>query len=570
MINVLFAQNITVNGIVTDGTNKEALAGVSIQEKGTSTGTTTELDGTFSIKVTNENATLIFTYIGYSEKEEALNGHRNVEVILDESSELLNEVVVTALGLERQSKDLGYAVQSLDAKEVSEVKSPNFVDNLAGRVAGVSVNQGATGVGSTSKITIRGEASFTNNNPLFVVDGTPINNNSIVNFTNEAAAGFQEVDFGNGAMEVNPDDIASVSVLKGPSAAALYGTRASNGVVIITTKDGTEQKGLGISFNSTTLSESAFQLPEFQNSYGQGNSGQFEFVDGLGAGINDNITYSWGPALDAGILIPQFDSPVTLADGTQVRGGDVAVHGGANITPTEFNSNPDNLKNFYQTGVTAINNIAISSGFDKGNFRLSLTDLRSKSIIPGVNLNRQTVGTNLNFKPTDKLTIRSSVNYVKSQSDNRPSGGYGSENINYSLVAWGPRSLNTENLRDYWQPGLEGVQQYAFNYTFFDNPYFILLENRNSFDRDRIYGNIAATYDFTDKLSATIRTGTDYSDETRQFRRAYSTNRFKNGAYAEHDVFYRETNTDILFNYRENLGIAFMVWQNLAFVTSFT
>ena len=550
----MLAQNITVNGMVADATSQEALAGVSIQEKGTSTGTTTEIDGTFSIKVTNENAILVFSYIGYTEQEEALNGRRNVSVNLNEASELLNEVVVTALGLERQSKDLGYAIQSLDSKEVSEVKSPNFVDNLAGRVAGVSVNQGATGVGSTSKVTIRGEASFTNNNPLFVVDGTPINNNSIVNFTNDAAAGFQEVDFGNGAMEVNPDDIASVSVLKGPSAAALYGTRASNGVIIITTKDGTEQKGLGISFNSTTLSESAFQLPEFQNSFGQGNSGEFEFVDGLGAGTNDNITYSWGPALDAGILIPQFDSPVSLPDGTEVRGGDVAVHGGAPITPTAFDSHPDNLKDFYQTGVTTINNIAISSGFDKGNFRLSLTDLRSKSIIPGVNLNRQTVGTNLTFKPIDKLTVRSSVNYVKSQSDNRPSGGYGSENINYSLVAWGPRSLNTENLRDYWQPGLEGVQQYAFNYTFFDNPYFILLENRNSFNRDRIYGNIAATYDFTDKLSATIRTGTDYSDETRQFRRAYSTNRFKNGAYAEHDVFYRETNTDFLLNYRENLG----------------
>ncbi len=553
-INILFAQNITINGTVIDDANTETLAGVSIREKGTPNGTTTNVDGTFSVKVTNENATLIFSYIGYTEQEEILNGRRNLNIALSESSELLNEIVVTALGLERQSKDLGYAVQSLNSKEVSEVKSPNFVDNLAGRVAGVSVSQGATGVGSTSKITIRGEASFTNNNPLFVVDGTPINNNSIVNFTSDAAAGFQEVDFGNGAMEVNPDDIESVSVLKGPSAAALYGTRASNGVIIITTKDGTKQKGLGISFNSTILSESAFQLPEFQNSFGQGNSGEFEFVDGLGAGTNDNITYSWGPALDAGNLISQFDSPVTLADGTQVRGGDVAVHGGADITPTTFDSHPDNLKDFYQTGITSINNIAISSGFDKGNFRLSLTDMRSNSIIPGVNLNRQTVGTNLTFKPIDKLTVKSSVNYVKSQSDNRPSGGYGSENINYSLVAWGPRSLDIENLRDYWQPGLEGVQQYAFNYTFFDNPYFILLENRNSFNRDRIYGNISATYDFTEKLSATIRSGTDYSDETRQFRRAYSTNRFRNGAYAEHDVFYRETNTDFLLNYRERLG----------------
>ena len=544
----------SVSGVIKDAETDEVLTGVSIREKGTANGTVSDANGNYSLKPSGVESVLIFTYIGYRETAVAVNGRTTLDIVLEESSELLNEVVVTALGLERETKDLGYAVQSLNAEEISEVKSANFVDNLAGRLAGVSVSQGATGVGSTSKITIRGEASFTNNNPLFVVDGTPINNNSIVNFTNDAAAGFQEVDFGNGGMEVNPDDIASVSVLKGPSAAALYGTRASNGVILITTKDGTEQKGFGISFNSTVLHESAFQLPEFQNSWGQGNSEQFEFVDGLGGGTNDNITYSWGPALDAGLNIAQFDSPVTLADGTTVRGGDVAVHGGAPITATPFVSNPDNLKDFYETGVTAINNIAISSGFERGNFRLSLTDLRNNSIIPGVNLERKTAAAKMTFRPTDNLTVTSSLNYVNSQSDNRPSGGYGSENINYSLVAWGPRSMNTEVLRDYWQPGLEDVQQYSFNYTFFDNPYFILLENRNAFNRDRLFGNIAATYDFTEKLSATLRTGTDYSDELRTFRRAYSTNRFRNGAYAEHDVFYREINTDFLLNYREDLG----------------
>jgi TonB-linked SusC/RagA family outer membrane protein len=258
--------------------------------------------------------------------------------------------------------------------------------------------------------------------------------------------------------------------------------------------------------------------------------------------------------LDAGNLIPQFDSPVTLPDGTIVRGGDTSVYSGLPITPTEFRSNPDNLKNFYETGTTFINNLAISSGFNKGNFRLSFTDLRSESIIPGVNLDRQTISSRLNFRPTDKLRISSSLSYVNSQSDNRPSNGYGSENVNYSLVAWGPRSLNIDNLRDYWQPGLEGLQQYSFNYTFFDNPFFILNENRNSFNRDRVFGNVSASYDITDNLSATVRTGMDYSSETRQFRRAFSTNRFRNGGYAEHDVFYREINTDFLLNYTNSFG----------------
>jgi TonB-linked SusC/RagA family outer membrane protein len=549
----LLSQNL-IQGQVLDQLSQEALPGVNVFDQESGIGTSTNSEGFFEIRIEKLDGELTFSSIGYSSKTIQVENSDFLKIELEPADIGLSEVLITALGLERESKDLGYAVQEVQSREISEVKSVNFVDNLAGKVAGVRIDQGATGVGSSSKISIRGEASFTNNNPLFVVDGTPINNNSIINTTNEAAAGFQEVDFGNGAMELNADEIASVSVLKGPGAAALYGTRASNGVIVISTKDGSEQQGLGLSFNSSTFVEQAFQLPEFQNSYGQGNSGEFEFVDGLGAGINDNITYSWGPALDQGLLIPQFDSPVELADGSTVRGGDVAVHGGAPITPTPFVSNPDNLKDFYQTGVTSINSLAISSGFENGSFRLSVSDLRSESIIPGVNLERNNISTRLHFNPTEKLEINASIHYIKSSSDNRPSGGYGSENINYSLVAWGPRSMDYSSLESYWQPGLEDVQQFSFNYTFFDNPYFILLENRNSFDRDRIFGNISARYQISPKFSAFLRSGTDYSDELRQFRRAYSSNRFINGAYAEQDVFYRETNTDVLINYKDELG----------------
>ncbi len=554
----LFIATITtaqesVSGTVSDS-NGAPIPYVNVQLSGTNKGTITNEEGEYSLDVPNLFGALKFSILGYETQTTPINNVGVLDITLMESSEQLNEVVLTALGLKRETKELGYVVQSLDAEGVTEVKAVNFLDNLAGKLAGVTINQGATGVGSSSKITIRGEASFSNNNPLFIVDGVPINNNSVFNFTNEAAAGFQEVDFGNGAMEVNPDDIAEVSVLKGPSAAALYGTRAANGVIVIETKDGSKSKGLGISYNTSFFVESAFQLPDFQNEFGQGQAGVFEFVDGLGGGTSDNITYSWGPRLDVGNLIPQFDSPVTLPDGTVVRGGDTSVYNGLPITPTEFRSNPNNLRDFYQTGTTAINNLAISSGFDKGNFRLSFTDLRSESIIPGVNLDRQTISSRLTFRPTDKLRINSSLSYVNSQSDNRPSNGYGSENVNYSLVAWGPRSLNIDNLRDYWQPGLEGLQQYSFNYTFFDNPFFILNENRNSFNRDRVFGNVSASYDITDNLSATVRTGMDYSSETRQFRRAFSTNRFRNGGYAEHDVFYREINTDFLLNYNNAFG----------------
>lgn len=547
------AAQTTITGTVTSAQDGQTLAYVNILAD-QNNGTITNGFGDYSIIISNETEHLTFSFIGYKTQQIAINNQTVINVVLEEDTSNLDEVVITALGLERDTKELGYVVQSLKSEGLTEVKTVNFIDNLAGKLAGVTVSQGATGVGSSSKITIRGEASFSNNNPLFVVDGVPINNNTVFNFTNEAAAGFQEIDFGNGAMEVNVDDIEEVSVLKGPSAAALYGTRASNGVIVIKTKDGKKTKGLGISINTSLFVDNAFRLPEFQNSYGQGNSGQFEYVDGLGGGINDNITYSWGPQLDAGIYLPQFNSPVTLANGTIVRGGDTALYSGDAITPTLFQSNPDNLKDFYQTGITTINNIAISNGFDTGDYRLSFTDLRSESIIPGVNLDRQTVAAKLNFEPTEKTTISTSLSYTNSTSDNRPSNGYGSENVNYSLVAWGPRSLDINSLKNYWQPGLEGVQQYSFNYTFFDNPYFILYENTNSFNRDRVFGNIAITHKFTDHLNLQVRTGMDYSSEKRILKRAYSSNRFQNGAYAEHDVFYREVNTDFLLNYNNSFG----------------
>ncbi len=547
-----FSQNQQITGKVVDG--EEPVIGASIFNRSIETGVITDANGSFQLLASIGDAIEV-SFLGYESIVFKVDQRKSYEIDLSSFVFDLNEVVVTALGLERESKALGYSVQQLQAEKLNQVKSVNFLDNLSGKLAGVTISQGATGVGSTSKISIRGEASFTNNNPLFVVDGIPINNNTIYNFTNEAAAGFQEVDFGNGAMEVNPDDIASVTVLKGPSAAALYGTRASNGVIIINTKDGSESEGLGITINSTTFVDRAFQLPQFQNLFGQGNSGQFEFVDGLGGGINDNITYSYGPRLDAGLLIPQFDSPVILANGQTVRGGDVAVHGGLPITPTPFVSNPDNLKDFYETGVTSINSIALAGAYQKGNYRFSFTDLRSESIIPGVNLDRKTAAVRTQFRPSDRFKISTGINYVNSQSDNRPGSGYGSENINYSLVAWLGRQSNLNSLRDYWQPGLEDVQQYSFNYTFFDNPYFILLENRNSFNRDRVFGNISAKYDFSENLSLTLRSGMDYSDELRRFRRAFSSNRFRNGGYAEHTVNFREINTDFLLNYKNQFGV---------------
>lgn len=543
----------TFSGIVQDKNTLEIIFGAVVTDLDTKTKYRTDAKGLFSIVSDKDSINLRIEAVGYESKALRIGASENapLTIFLKATFQEVGNVVVTALSQERSTTDLGYSMQTLSGELVSEVKSVNVLDNLEGQVAGVQVTQGATGVGSTSTISIRGEASFTNNNPLFVIDGIIINNNSIVNPTTDAASGFQSVDFGNGAMDVNSDDIESVSVLKGPSAAALYGTRASNGVVVITTKKGKRTDGFGITFNSTTFIDEAFVLPKFQNAYGQGNNGQFEFLDGLGGGVNDGISYSWGPELNAGVFTPQFDSPVLLPDGTYVRGGDVAVHGGAAITPTEMVAYENNLKDFYQTGYTSIQNVAISNGFKKGDVRLSLTDTRSKGIIPGVNLNRMNVIGNVNLRPTDKLTISSVVQFAQSSSNNRPSSGYGSENLNYSLVAWGPRSLNIAAMEDYWQPGLEGLQQYSFNYLYFDNPYFTLFENRNSFVRNRLIGNVVANYKITKAWDITLRSGVDFSLEDREFRRAYSSNRFQQGAFGEQQVNFREQNTDVLVNYKK-------------------
>ncbi|MCA8833141.1 SusC/RagA family TonB-linked outer membrane protein [Hymenobacter sp. BT728] len=546
------AQKLT--GQVVDSTSSQPVVGAIVQLKRTQVGTLTSAAGTFTLTNLQPNDVLVVTSLGFKPQQIQYTGQPNLTVKLAPNL-VLNEVVVTALGLERNAQSLGYAVQKLDTRQVSEVKSPNFLDNLAGKVAGVMVTAGSTGVGSSSRITIRGESSFTNNNPLFVVDGILINNATVVNRVNDDANGFQEIDFGNGAMEINPDDVASVSVLKGPGAAALYGTRASNGVILITTKDGSGAgKGIGVSFNSTFYAEQPFQLPRFQNTYGQGNSGAFKYVDGLGGGVNDNISYSYGPRLDAGLLIPQYDSPVTLPDGRVVRGADTRLYSGLPITPTPFVAHPDNLKDFYQTGRTAINNLAVAGDYDKGSYRLSYTDLNSQSIIPGVDLKRRTLAARLQFDPTRRLKISSSINYINSASDNRPATKYGSENTNYALSAWLGRQTDINPMKQYWQPGLEGIQQFSYNYTFFDNPYFTLYENRNSFTRDRLIGNLAATAEVANNLTLLVRSGMDYSSENRQFRRAFSSNRFKNGAYAENAVFFREINTDFLLNYTRSLG----------------
>lgn len=538
----------TVTGTIT-GVDGEALIGASVMAAGTNTGTVTDFDGNFTLNVPEGIEMLSVSYTGYVTQELPINEQTTFSIILEEGSVALDAVTVTALGIERETKALGYAVQEIGNDEISQVKDPNLVNNLAGKVAGVQITNGGSGVGSSSRIVIRGESSLTGDNqPLFVVNGVPINND---NGSNGRSEGNLEADYGNSASEINPDDIESISVLKGANATALYGSRAANGVILITTKNGAGKKGIGASFSSNTTLERPLRIPEYQDRYGQGAGGRFAFGDGFGAGINDNIDESWGPRFDEQPIV-QHNSPTSSG----VRAGDFAVRPRAadgqfadEAQPLPWTPAPTNIEDFFETGFTTINNISLYGGDELRNFRLSYANTYSEGILPNTDLERNNVSLDLGQKfINDRLRVNANINYINSGSDNRPNNSYGTENVMY-LWVWFGRQIDMNTLRDYWQPGLENIQQYNYNYNWHDNPYFTMFENTNAFDKNRIFGNLNATFDITSDLSLMLRYGLDNFDELRVSRRAFSSQRFPQGQYREDDIFFQERNTDFLLTY---------------------
>ncbi|MEM1319203.1 MAG: SusC/RagA family TonB-linked outer membrane protein [Bacteroidota bacterium] len=542
----------TVKGTVKDETTSEPLIGVNVTVKDKDKGTTTDLDGNFSIEGLDRNDVLVISYLGYITIEEPVGNRTDINLILSEGSIALDEVTVTALGIKRETKALGYAAQEVVGEDISVVKTPNLLDNLTGKVAGVNITQGGSGVGSSSRIVIRGESSFSGDNqPLFVVNGVPISN---ANGSNGRAQGNLEADFGNAASEISPDDIESVTILRGANATALYGSRAANGVVLITTKSGVSSKGIGVNISSSTTFERPLRIPEYQNRYGQGAGFNFEFVDGFGAGTNDNIDESWGPALDGRMMVQHHST-----NGEGIRAGDFAVRPDGYTDQQTYEQLPwvpqsSNIEDFFETGVSTNNNISISGANETSNFRLSYSNQYSKGILPNTDLKRNGLNLDLGHNMlNDKLKVNANINYINSGSKNRPNNSYGTENIMY-LWVWFGRQIPMESLRNYWQPGLEGIQQFNYNYNWHDNPYFTMFENTNSFNKDRVLGNVNLTYNITDKFSFMVRTGTDVSNDLRESRRAWSSQRFPLGQYREDNIYFQEINTDFLFSYNDNLS----------------
>lgn len=551
-----FAQN-SIKGKVVDAATGTAVVGATVTNVKTKLNSVTDSEGGFAL-VANLGDQILVSSVGFSNKYVTVTG-TYLQIQLSNKTEELDEVVVTALGIKREKKKLGYASQELKGESLTVARESNVVSQLAGKIAGVTVVGGNSGIGGSARVTIRGERSvdLNKNQPLYVIDGVPISN-SIVG---ASGRGNMEVDFGNGAGFINPDDVESINVLKGPAASALYGSRAANGVIVIKTKSGKSSKGIGVEVNTNLTFENALKLPDFQNVYGQGNGngGAFAFVNGGGAGLTDGTDEGWGPAFK-GQLYPQFNSPRTL-NGQVIPflGGDLNAPAGSVITPTAWLPDVDGVANFFETGRTITNNVAIVGSNKDGDFRLSYTNLDQTGIVPNTDLKRNTVSFSGGYNLTDKFSARAFVSYIKSNSGNRPSISYGTESIMYLFTSWFPRSVKLSDMKRLWQPGLEGIRQFGWNYNYHDNPYLTVYENTNGQQVDRILGNITLKYDLASWLSLQLRAATDYASEVRAYKRGFSTQRFPFGQYREARVITEERNTDFLLTANKKLNSEFTV-----------
>jgi len=553
------AQRVITGGVFSND-NRAPVVGATVAVKNGKVNTFTDTQGMFKITA-DDNDQLVISSVGFTTR--TVKASEAAEILLVPVASDLGEIVITALGIKREKKKLGYALQEVKGDELTVARESNVVNQLAGKVAGVTVIGSPSGIGGSARVSIRGERSvdLNKNQPLYVIDGVPISNA----ISGASGRGNMEVDYGNGAGFVNPDDVESMSILKGPAAAALYGSRAANGVILIKTKSGRKQQGIGVEVSSNLTFETALKLPKYQTTYGQGNGsgGAFAFVDGRGGGLADGTDEGWGPAFN-GQKYPQFNSPRTLnGEAIPFTGGDMNAPAGSVITPTLWEADKDNLKNFLQTGRTFTNNVALVGGNKDGDFRLSYTNLDQTGIVPNTDLKRNTVSLSGGYNFNKKLSARAFVSYIDSKSDNRPSISYGTESIMYLFNCWLPASVKVSDMKRLWQQGLDGKQQYGWNYNYHDSPYLTVFQNTNGQYYNRIIGNVLLKYEFTDWLNLQLRTATDWSNERREMKRAFSTQRFPFGEYREVNIINEERNTDFLFSLNKDINSDFAVTATL-------
>lgn len=515
---------IQVKGRVISQGDNTGLPGVTVVEKGTNNGTVTDLDGEYTIQVTDGEAVLVFSYVGFDTQEITVGSRGEINISMVERIDTMNEVVVTALGIEREKRSLGYSVAEVDGDAIRNVSQENAINALAGRVAGVTINQ-VSGVGSSTSIVIRGATSLSSDNqPLFVIDGVPVSN-SLNNVRN--MGGRNEVDYGNPISDLNPDDIEDITVLKGPSAAALYGSRAGNGVILVTTKSGRKGEGMTVNFSSSNVFERPVNYLKFHYRYATGNRV---------AQLDELSSYWSGPELDVGNMAVQWNSPVDES---------------GNPIPMELRSYPDNMKNFLETGITSTNSLSLSGSSERATYRLSYTNMAHKGMIPNSDLFRNNLSLSSSFDLSDRLRVSADINLSKSHSNDRPSTGNRGANPVEDIYNWS--HVNILDLQDYWEPGQEEIQQKSVSLNH-DNPYFIAYGINNGYVRDRAFGNIMLEYRFSDNVNSHLRLTHDTYMENRETKIPWSYTQERRGAYHLQDIARDESNIEFLTTYNKNFG----------------
>lgn len=521
--NMAYGQSKSVSGTVKDKTGL-TLPGVNIVVKGSTTGTTTNTQGEYNITTEKPSDILVFTMIGMDTTEMAVGNQSIIDIVMTEDLVALDEVVVTAMGISRKKNSLGYAVQSIKGEEITMGGNVTTIGSLSGKIAGVQVTSATQGIDGTPRVVIRGINSLsTDNQPLFIVDGIPISTNQAegIGSYNFSVVG-QVNDFGSPLSDINPNDIESVNVLKGASAAALYGSRASNGVILITTKRADKNAtGIGVSINSTTTWQNPLYTPAYQNEFGWGSNGIF-----------DDPTMSgncWGPRLDTGEEYVQYDSPIDPATGEQIA--------------TPWVSHKDNYKNYFETGLTLSNNVAINASGEKVRARLSYTNVNQTDMIPNVSMKKNILNFNSNMDLTKKFSIDFFMNYSNTDSPNRTAGS--GEGIMSGLL-YMPSNVDVQELTNHLDAG-GNMRSFVPKEI---NPYYVIRENTFPVKREHFNGKISLNYQILDwmKIRAGVSRDQTLSLQKRMVNINYIPDYWGNtdGEFTDYHFFIVESNADFL------------------------
>lgn len=481
--------NEEVSGIVTDSASNKPLMGVTIQVKGGSVGTTTDVNGQFSLSVP-ENAVLIVSYLGYNTKTINVNGRASINIKLTPATQGLKQLVVTALGIKKEKRSLGYAVQEVKGKSLQKVRTPTVMGSLTGKVAGLTVYN-SPDLFQNPSVQLRGR------DPLVVIDGIPNRDGD--------------------PWKVNADNIKSITVLKGSTASALYGSIGRNGAIMITTKNGAGKKGLQVQFNSSTMLQTGFiRIPDVQTQYGNGNNGNYAYVNGSGSGTEGG-GWIWGPKLnqkDPSTPSGYWETPQAISP--------IDSNTGKRIPLPWITRGQNNLKNFFRTGVISTNNLSVTWGGEKGSFRASAAHIYQKGIIPNMDLNNSSFSLAGNYDLGESVKVNASITYNKEYTDNFPTTPYGPNNILYNLVLWTGADIDIRDFRDYWVDGKEGLQQKWYNNSWYNNPYFIAYEYLRGYHKDNTFGSVSLDYQITPSIKATLRSGINLYGLSRSTKEPYS------------------------------------------------